>query len=33
MNLKTKGANTMGLQILGWSIVIIGLILVVWGFF
>lgn len=33
MKLKVKGANTMGLQILAWSMVLIGLILVAWGFF
>ncbi len=31
-NIKRKGKNRMGLQILGWSMLIIGLILIVWGF-
>lgn len=32
MNLKTKGVSAMGLQILAWSMLLIGLILVAWGF-
>lgn len=30
---QQKGGRTMGLQILGWSLLIIGIIITLWGFF
>ena len=30
---QQKGGRTMGLQILGWSLLVIGIIITLWGFF
>jgi fatty acid desaturase len=30
---QQKGGRTMGLQILGWSLIVIGIIITLWGFF
>lgn len=33
INMQKKGGRSMGLQILGWSMVVIGAVMAIWGFY